>query len=152
MLKKLTSILLLVIMLACSVIPANAASFDYANTQSKTIYKSEIYKSKEIIFKKQIEVTEKGGVFQVGFATIKFPKNFIDKKQLPIRLDVEISAVEGVPGIEFTPDLPQFKQPVTVIVHPYKGLLYDHTSKTNIPVRIRNHKLYLEHFSRYAFS
>jgi hypothetical protein len=128
------------IMLVFSTVPAFAANNAPADVQEN------------IIYQRQIEVTSKGGVYQVGFVTVKFPKDFIDSNQLPVTINVEISAVDGVAGIEFQPDIPEFNKEVTIIVHPYNGQLFDKSVGTNIPVQIINQKMTVEHFSRYAFS
>ena len=148
MFKKLTAVLVAVVLVVLSFVPAYAAGYDRAGEQKHGW--EDVQKS--VIYQREIKVTEKGGVFQIGFVTVKFPKNFIYDEQLPIKIKVEISAVNGVPGIEFSPDIHDFNKDVTVIVHPYRGLLYDKSSGINIPVKINNQKLYLEHFSRYAFS
>lgn len=147
MFKKLTVILVL-LTLVLSAMPVSAANLDQAyagNYKSFTVQKPVIYKS-------IIDVTEKGGVYQVGFVTIKFPANFIDKDQLPVRISVEISAVNGEPGISFTPDIPEFNRNVTVLVHSYNGMLYDSAAGKNIQVRVKQDKFEVGHFSRYAFS
>ena len=148
MFKKLTAVLVAVVLVVLSFVPAYAAGYGRVGVQKHV--QEDVQKN--VIYQREIRVTEKGGVFQIGFATVKFPKNFIDDEQLPIKINVEISAVDGVPGIEFSPDIHDFNRDVTVIVHPYRGLLYDKSSGINIPVEIRNQKLYLKHFSRYAFS
>jgi len=147
MFKKLTVILVL-LTLVFSAMPVSAANIDQADIghgKSFTVQEPVIYKS-------IINVTEKGGVYQVGFVTIKFPRNFIDEDQLPVRINVEISAVNGVPGISFTPDIPEFNGNVTIIVHSYNGLLYDSATGKNIWVRVKRSKFEVGHFSRYAFS
>ena len=144
MFKKLMVILVL-LMFIFSTIPAYAADYNQSD-----VLKSEV--QKPVIYKSIINVTEDGGVYKVGFATITFPKGFIDDGQLPVRINVEISAVNGVPGIEFTPDIPDFNKNVAITVKSYDGLLYDKTSKKNIRVHIRNQILKVRHFSRYAFS
>ena len=139
MFKKFMVILVL-IMLVFSTVPAYAADLGQADVQKNVIYKSEI------------NVTEDGGVYQVGFVTIKFPKDFIDDDQLPVTINVEISSINGVPTIEFTPDIPGFNEEVIINVHSYNGLLYDKTSEKNVKVRIKHQTLLVNHFSRYAFS
>jgi len=139
MLKKLTVILVL-LMFIFSTIPASAAEHGTADVQKPIIYES------------TITVDENGGVYKVGFATVKFSKGFIDDNQLPVTIKVEISAVDGVPGIQFSPDIPAFNNDVTIMVHKYEGLLYDSTSGQNIQVDLENQKLSVKHFSRYAFS
>lgn len=137
--RKLT-VMLLVILMVFSVVPVNAAAWSRWDTHD------------EIIYEREITVTERGGVYQVGFATIKFPADFIDDDQLPIKINVKISAVNGKAGIEFTPDIPSFNRNVTVNVHSYNGLLYDEALGKNIKVHIKHQNLILKHFSRYAFS
>jgi hypothetical protein len=137
--KKLT-VMLLVIMMVFSIVPVNAAQHDPIDTQDK------------IIYQREITVTERGGVYQVGFVTVKFPKDFIDEDQLPIKINVKITAEDGKAGIEFTPDIPNLNRNVIVNVHSYNGLLYDGTLGRNIRVHVKHQILILEHFSRYAFS
>lgn len=139
MFKKLT-VMLVLLTLIFSTIPAYAAGHGNAHVQ------------KQIVYQSTITVDEHGGVYNVGFATIKFPKGFIDDNRLPIRIKVEITAVNGVPGIQFSPDIPYFNKNVTIMVHRYNGLLYDSTSRRNIFVHVDNQKLSVRHFSRYAFS
>lgn len=139
MFKKLT-VMLVLLMLIFSTIPAYAAGYGNAHVQKPIIYQS------------TITVDAHGGVYNVGFATIKFPRGFIDDNKLPVTIKVEISAVNGVPGIQFSPDIPYFNKNVTIMVHKYNGLLYDSTSRRNIPVHVDNQKLSVKHFSRYAFS
>lgn len=149
MFKKITAILLLM-MIVFSTIPAYAAGFGHFDVQESVIQENFI--QKDVIYKREINVTENGGVYQVGFVTIKFPKDFIDEDQLPVKIKVEISAVNGVAGIEFTPDIPVFNKDVSIKVHSYYGPLYDETSGKNIFVHIKQQMLRVKHFSRYAFS
>ncbi|NJD03176.1 MAG: hypothetical protein FIA99_11440 [Ruminiclostridium sp.] len=139
MFKKLAVILVL-LMFIFSTIPAYAANHNWSDGQEPVIYKSEI------------NVTENGGVYKLGFATIKFPKDFIDDELLPIVINVEIYAVNGEANIVFTPDVPDFNREVTISTHTYDGLLYDKASGMNINVHVRSQKLRVMHFSRYAFS
>lgn len=139
MFKKLIVILVL-LMFLFSTMPAYAADHDQVDVQKPVIYSS------------IINVDEDGGVYKAGFAIIKFPKGFTDEEQLPVTISVKISIVNGVPGIEFAPDMYDFNKDVTIIVHSYNGLLYDETSGTNIQVHIKSQKLKVIHFSRYAFS
>lgn len=138
MLKKLTAIILL-LMFVLSAIPVSAACSDWTDAERLVIYKSEI------------KVTENGGVYKVGFATIKFPKDFIDSK-LSVTIKVEVYAEKGKAYIEFTPDIPRFKKEVTISAHTYNGVLYDKAYKRNINISVRSQKFKVTHFSRYAFS
>lgn len=141
MFKKLTAILLVLMMIVFSTIPAYAADYGHADAQKNIIYQSEI------------NVTEKGGVYQVGFVTIKFPKDFIDEDQLPVKINVEIYTDDDeVAWIEFNPDIPEFNKDVSINVHSYNELLYDDTLKKNIELHIKHQTLKVKHFSRYAFS
>lgn len=147
MFKKFTVILVL-LTLVFSVMPVDAASMGHEGMG----YCKTFTVQKPVIYKSIINVTERGGIYQVGFVTIKFPRNFIDKDQLPVRISVEISAVNGEPGISFTPDIPEFNRKVTIYVLPYYGPLYDSAAGKNIWVRVRQKKYDVGHFSRYAFS
>lgn len=139
MLKKVT-ILLVLLMFIFSTVPAYASSDSHFSAKDSVVYKSDIV------------VTGAGGVYQVGFTTIKFPSGFISADKLPIKIHVEISSVDGVAGIEFTPDIPVFNADVTINVHSYNGLLYDETLRKNIPQNIKHQVLQVNHFSRYCFS
>ena len=153
--KKLVAILVLLVLIL-STVPVSAANIDRCDGQKPVIYKSIINERHDeqnpVVYKSTIKVTEDGGTYQVGFVTVKFPKGFISSKLLPIRIDVEISAVRGVAGIEFTPDILNFNKDVTIYVQSYQGLLYDRTSGKNIKVNIKNQVFKVKHFSRYAFS
>lgn len=131
MLKKLTVILVLLVFII-SAVPVSAA-------QDQVIYKS------------TIKVTEDGGTYRVGFVDVKFKKDFLGRDMQPIRIYIEISAVDGIAGIEFAPDIPSFNKDVTIRVDSYDGLLYDKTKKRNILVHIRKQQFTVKHFSRYAF-
>ncbi len=149
MLKKLV-VLLVLLMFVFTAIPAYAADYNRHDRQESVTYTSDW--QEPVIYKSTIYVTEDGGTYQVGFATVKFPKNFISNTQLPVRIEIEVSAVNGVAGIEFTPDIPYFNKDVTISAKAYNGLLYDTTSNTNITVNVRNQVFKVKHFSRYAFS
>lgn len=155
MFKRLTVILVL-LMFIFSVMPVSAANYNQINAQNCSQINVQnhnyINVQKPIIYKSVINVTKNGGVYQVGFATIIFPKDFIDDDQLPVTINVEISAIDGVAGIEFTPDIPVFNKDVRINVHSYNGLLYEKTLGKNIKVRIKHQMLIVNHFSRYAFS
>lgn len=139
MLKKLTVILVL-LMFVFSVIPVSAASHDWKAAQEPVVYKSEI------------KVTENGGVYKVGFATIKFPKGFVNSDELPAVIEVQVYAENGEAYIEFSPDMPDFIKDVTISAHTYDGLLYDKAQNKNIGVYVKSQKFKVSHFSRYAFS
>lgn len=138
MFKKLTAIVLLLIFVF-SAMPVNACH-DWKDAEKQIIYKSEI------------RVTENGGEYKVGFATIKFPRNFISGSKLPVKIKVEIYSEKGKTYIDFSPDMSNFKKEVTISTQSYKGLLYDKAYKKNIQVNIRSQKFEVRHFSRYAFS
>ncbi len=138
MFKKLTVILVLLLFIF-STIPVNACN-DGKGSREPVTYKSEI------------KVTENGGEYKVGFATIKFPKGFIQGRKLPATVRVEIYAEGGKAYIEFAPDMNNFEKDVTISACSYNGLLYDKTYRKNIQVNIRSQKFKVSHFSRYAFS
>jgi hypothetical protein len=152
MFKKLTAILVLLLFIL-STVPVYGADFnfscdrhDYSEKYGQAVAKA------PVIYKSDLWVTRAGGTYQVGFATIQFPKNYIDSDKLPVRIRVEISSVKGVAGIEFTPDIPSFNKDVIISVNSYNGLLYDYTLKKNIRQDIHRQTLKVHHFSRYAFS
>ena len=138
MLKKLTAIILL-LMFVLSAVPV-LGCHDWRDAEKPVIYKSEIM------------VTEKGGAYNVGFAKVFFPRDFIDDSKLPVKVQIEVYAERGKAYIEFSPDIPRFKKEVTITAVTYNGLLYDKAFKKNIQTRVRSQKFKVRHFSRYAFS
>ncbi len=154
MFKKL-SIILVLFVLIFNVLPVSAASDimdDHRNNMVST-YKSMDTDSKNaIVFESTITVTEDGGTFNVGFVKIVFPKDFLDSESLPATFDVKINSVDGVAGIEFSPDTPEFNQDVIIKANKYSGLLYDETIEKNLFFKIKSQVLKVKHFSRYAFS
>lgn len=146
MLKKLTVFVILLSFILIAV-PVSAA---HNNPHQENYSVSE--STEPVIYKETITVTEDGGVFRVGFADVVFKKDFLDPEMLPITFDVEISAVDGVAGIEFQPGVPDFCKDVFIRVDEYNGLLYDKTQEKNIYVEIDKQLLKVSHFSRYAFS
>ncbi len=105
-----------------------------------------------VIYNSTITVTSEGGVYQVGFVSIEFKKEFLDAQKLPVTIDVEVSAVNGVAGIELDPSMSDFCKKVHVRVAKYNGLLYDKTTGQNIQVDVKKLQLVVNHFSRHAFS
>lgn len=145
MVKKLLAVLI-VLMLAFSSVPALAA----ANSTNDEF--SINTNDKKVIYKDTITVTSEGGRYEIGFVTLDFPKNFIQPDKLPITFKVEISALDGVPGIEIKPDSSDFQKAVKIKVDSYKGLLYDRATGENIEVVVKKQVIRVKHFSRYAFS
>jgi hypothetical protein len=146
MLKKLTVFIVLLSFILLAV-PVSAAHY---TPQPAGYNVSESVQP--VIYERTIKVNDNGGAFRVGFADIIFKKGCLESDQLPIAIDVEISAVNGVAGIEFHPDIPSFNKEVTIRVDAYKGYIYDKTQKKNIYVEIKKQQLKVSHFSRYAFS
>lgn len=155
MFKKLTAILVL-LMLVFSTMPAYAANHDCGSTRDYYWSSSQNVDwrcaQEPVIYKSEIKVTKNGGEYKVGFVTVDFPRNFINDRQLPVVIKVQVYAERGKAYIEFTPDLPDFNKDVTISVQKYSGLLFDKASRKNIQVNIRSQKFKVEHFSRYAFS
>lgn len=175
MFKKLTTLLVL-LMIIFSAMPAYAANYNQTANHNFSVNCSQttnhnfaasynqtanhnfvanciqIDSQKPVIYKSDLVVTKNGGAYEVGFTTIKFPKDFIDARKLPITIHVEVFSAGGVPFIEFTPDVPSFNKDVTICVDAYNGLLYDKTLKKNIKQHIRQQTFKVSHFSRYAFS
>lgn len=139
MFKRLTVIVVLLMFLV-STVPAYAADHGQADVQEPVIYE------------RTINVTEDGGVYRVGFTTIRFPKDFIDDEQLNAEIDIKIYMENGVPYIEFNSDLQGFDKAVTINVHSYNGLLYETNPGRNVFIRIKQQTIRVRHFSRYAFS
>lgn len=146
MLKKLTIIVVLLTFILMAV-PVSAAQYT-PHPGKYNVSES----ANPVIYERTIRVNENGGVFRVGFADVVFKKGSLDSDSLPITIDVEISAVNGVAGIEFSPDIPDFNKDVTIRVDAYKGYLYDKAQHKNIYVEIKKQQLKVSHFSRYAFS
>lgn len=146
MLKKLT-VFVVLLSLVLVAVPVSADRYDSQSEKYKCSQKIE-----PVIYQSTIKVTKDGGVFKVGFAEITFQKNFISSRDLPITLKVEISAVNGVAGIEFKPDVANFNKDVTIKVDAYRGYLYDKVLKKNVYVEIKKQQLKVSHFSRYALS
>jgi len=105
----------------------------------------------QVIFSDTITVSAQGGDYQIGFVTIDFPKNFLDKDQLPATFYVKIFAINGIAGIEITPDTPHFKKNVRIIVDKYNGYLYDISKDENIIVKVKKQVIIAKHFSWYRF-
>ena len=105
-----------------------------------------------VVYKRTIVVTADGGRYQVGFVNIEFKKEFINKEMLPVTIEVEINAENGVAGIELTPSMDNFCKMVIIRVDSYKGLLYDEATGKNIFVNVNRQQLEVDHFSRHAFS
>jgi hypothetical protein len=161
---KKSAIILVLLMFIFSAVPAYAANCNQAPDYNHIVNCNQaIYYNyasncslfdfqKPVIYKSDLIVTKAGGVYQVGFTTISFPKGFINANRLPIVIHVEVSSVGGVPGIEFNPDIPSFNKDVTIHVDCYNGVLYDKTLRKNIKQHIGQQNLKVSHFSRYAFS
>lgn len=146
MFKKLTVFVILLSLILVTV-PVSAANY---NSHPAKYNVSE--RIQPVIYERTITVNDNGGVFRVGFADVVFKKGCLDSEKLPISITAEISAVNGVAGIEFNPDIPSFNKDVTIRVDGYRGFIYDKTSHKNIYVEIRKQQFKVSHFSRYAFS
>jgi hypothetical protein len=146
MLKKLSAVII-ALTVAFSTVPVLAAH-DNASIRTDCVIENQ----GPVTYSSTLDVTEDGGIYKVGFAEIAFKKNFVDPELLPDSINVEIFAVDGVPYIEFTPDMPGFDKDVTIRVDSYSGLLYDKAACKNVYVNIKKQHFKVEHFSRYAFS
>jgi hypothetical protein len=104
------------------------------------------------LIKETLTVSSDREVFEVGFVTLRFPKEFIDSESLPVAVTVSIYYEDGQSWIEFSPEIGEFEHKVQVKVKGYNGLLYDVTTGQDVIVNIGNQVLMLSHFSRYAFS
>lgn len=132
MLKKLAVLMVLLLVLLNALIPISAAE-------------------EPVIYQRTITVTNDGGVYQVGFATLEFKKDFI-QGQLPIELNVSIYAENGELYVDVSPSEACLDKQVHVRIDSYKGLLYDKALGENISVSVKKQQLLLQHFSRHAFS
>lgn len=153
--KKLLIFLVIASVLFISA-PAMASSDAYTNDNSvnhiSSISESQITRETiPVVFRATIRVGSQGGEYDVGFTKIIFPKNFIKTDKWPLTFEVEISALNGVSGIEFAPDTPDFEKNVHIKVDSYKGFLYDKATGKNIFVEIQRQSLSVSHFSRYSF-
>lgn len=127
--KKRVFLLVMVLTLIFSILPASAAE-------------------EPVIYKDTITVTEDGGRYQIGFIEVEFKKDFIEADKLPATFEVQIYADNGKGYIEFAPDTPNFYKKVHIRVDAYKGLLYDVSKGENIYVNYKKKHITAEHFSR----
>ena len=104
-----------------------------------------------VTFEETIVITEDGGTFDVGFTKIKFPKDCLDDEILPLVVDIEIYAEDGIVYIEFTPDVDEFNAIIKITASKFEGYIYDRATGENIYVKIPKQKLWVTHFSRYCF-
>jgi len=132
MLKKLGILMVLLLVLFTSIIPVSA-------------------NEEPITYKRTVTVTNEGGIYQVGFATVEFKKDFI-KGQLPVTFDIEIYADNGEFGIQILPHEECLDKPVHVRVDSFEGYIYDTAVGGNVKANIKKQQLILKHFSRFAFS
>ncbi len=105
-----------------------------------------------LIIEEEITVTNEGGTFEVGFASIKFKKGFLNDDALPITFTVSIYAEDGEVYIEFSPDVEAFLSDVKVKATSFEGYLYDVSLEENILIQIKTQSLKVEHFSRYCWA
>lgn len=102
---------------------------------------------KPVIYKETITVTEDGGRYQIGFVNVEFKKDFLNAEKLPITFEVTVYCENGIPGISFTPDVPDFYKKVHIRTDSYTGLLYDATTGKNIQVNVDKQQVLAPHFS-----
>ncbi|OPZ94223.1 MAG: hypothetical protein BWY74_00731 [Firmicutes bacterium ADurb.Bin419] len=143
MFRKILSGLILMVMLLSGV-PAMAA-------QGHELQNATSYNSNVMIFERTVTVTEKGGTFEVGFVTVNFPKNFLEKGKYTKTFTLKVCARDGEIGIEATPDTNKFLKPVLIKVNNYKGFLYDEVTGENIFVNVKKQTVVAKHFSWYRF-
>lgn len=105
-----------------------------------------------LVIEEEITVTSEGGKFDVGFATIRFKKGFLDDDSLPITFKVSMYAEDGEVYIEFSPDIEQFEKFVSVKAKNFSGYIYDVSLGENIYVEVPSQHLKVEHFSRYCWA
>lgn len=146
MAKRLMAALVVFVMLLVSV-PAFAESDLAVSTQV-----AEGAVSGSSYIEETFTVTSEKEEFQVGFVTLKFPKEFIDSEELPLTVKVSIYCEGGQSWIDFSEEIGEFEHKVQVKVKAYDGLLYDVESGQDVLVNIGNQVMMLTHFSRYAFS
>lgn len=145
MAKRLIAALVVFVMLLVSVPAFAECELDVLNQAAGAV-------SGSSFIEETLTVTSEREVFQVGFATLRFPREFIDSEQLPVTVKVSIYFEDGQAWIEFSEDLGEFDHKVQVRVKGYDGLLYDVGTGQDVYVSIRSQVMMLTHFSRYAFS
>lgn len=102
----------------------------------------------QVVFEDTILLTEKGGTFEIGFVTVKFPKDATEN--LPMEIEVDVYAEEGIAYIEFT-DVDAFFKSVKISTKGYDGLLYDVATGENVEIDLKNQNFKVDHFSRWCF-
>ncbi len=137
--KPMLIALVLIMLLTFSPVLVQAKSHDVSDNQEP------------ITYEKTFTVTEKGGNFKIGFAKVQFKKGFLDKEDLPLVIDVQIYAENGVVYIDFSPDVDEFKRDVKIRTRGFRGYIYDKATGENIYVKIPRQTFYVSHFSRYCF-
>ncbi len=137
--KPMLIALALIMLLTFSPVLAQAKSHDVSVNQDP------------ITYEETFTVTETGGNFKIGFATVQFKRNFLDETDLPLDLDVQIYAENGVVYIEFNPDVIEFERDVKIKANKFEGYIYDRGTKKNIYIEIPGQTFFVSHFSRYCF-
>lgn len=134
MLKKFGVLVVLLLVLFTSIVPV------FADVEP-------------VIYKRTVTVTNEGGFYQVGFATVEFKKDFLEG-QLPATFDIEVysDSEKDEVGIQILPHEERLDKPVHVYVEAYEGFLYDKKKGENIWVNIKKQQIIVKHFSRFAFS
>ena len=103
-----------------------------------------------VTFEQTLTVTEQGGNFKFDFVKINFARNCVDEA-MPLLVNVEMYAENGMVYIEFTPDVETFNKAVQIKAYKYCGYIFDRATGENIYVEIPSQMLWVTHFSRYCF-
>ena len=157
--KKILSALLIAILLITSSTVAFAAPTDTAaSVQGKapaawmTHAATKAHApSRAVLFEKKFTLTAKGGIVNVGFVSLQFPKNSLPTTMLPRELTIQVFASGNNGVVAVSPDTDGFRSPVRISVHAYKGWLFDEQSGFNKLVQYAPTSFYVDHFSRYCW-
>ncbi len=132
MMRKAVVILVLILTILLSSMPALAAGVDGP-------------------WEGTYEISPKGGTIDCLIAQVSFKKNYLETDET-ITYKVKVYAEDGVPYIDIEPSVKEFKKKVTIQVSDFTGELYDIKTGQNVLVSTRKHKLKVKHFSRYILS
>lgn len=107
---------------------------------------------KPVLYSQEINITDTGGRYQIGFINLEFKKDFLNTNLLPVTFQVQIYAENGEGYIEFSPDTPQFYKNVHIRVDNFSGYLFDRALGENIYITTKKNQILASHFSRYNWN
>ncbi len=96
----------------------------------------------------RITVSNKGGTYSFDGISVHFKKDFLGKGMDPAAFDVRIYAEDGIPYIEFNPDVEDFDKKVMVKVDRGERSFYDITTGETITLLLDHNNFHTDHFSR----